>query len=55
MPRSARFVAPGVAHHITQRGTDRQAVFHGRADRLTYMRLLREQSRLGDCASSLTA
>jgi REP element-mobilizing transposase RayT len=47
MPRSARFVAPGVAHHIMQRGTDRQAVFHSRADRLTYMRLLREQSRLG--------
>lgn len=47
MPRSARFVAPGVAHHITQRGTDRQAVFHSRADRLTYLRLLREQSALG--------
>ena len=47
MPRSARFVAPGVAHHITQRGTDRQLVFHCRADRLTYLRLLRQQAALG--------
>jgi putative transposase len=47
MPRSARFVAPGVAHYITQRGTDRQAIFHSRADRLTYLRLLREQSAFG--------
>ena len=47
MPRSARFVAPGVAHHITQRGTERQAVFHSRTDRLTYLHLLREQSALG--------
>ena len=46
MPRSARFVAPGVAHHVTQRGVDRQTVFHSRADRLTYLRLLREQSEL---------
>jgi putative transposase len=46
MPRSARFVAPGVAHHITQRGVDRSTVFHSRADRLTYLRLLREQSGL---------
>ena len=46
MPRSARFVAPGVAHHITQRGVDRKTVFHSRPDRLTYLRLLREQSEL---------
>src|ERR1035437_245566 len=46
MPRSARFVAPGLAHDITQRGTDRQLVFHCRADRLTYLRLLRQQASL---------
>ncbi|WP_394766542.1 transposase [uncultured Paludibaculum sp.] len=44
MPRSARFIAPGVVHHITQRGIDRQSVFHARCDRLTYLRLLREQA-----------
>ncbi|WP_321476220.1 transposase [uncultured Paludibaculum sp.] len=44
MPRSARLIAPGVAHHITQRGVDRQSVFHSRRDRLTYLRLLREQA-----------
>ena len=38
---------PGVAHHITQRGTDRQVVFHSRADRLTYLHLLRQQASLG--------
>ena len=48
MPRSARFVVPGVAHHITQRGTDRQTVFHSRADRLTYLHLLRQQASLGN-------
>jgi len=46
MPRFARFVAPGVAHHITQRGTDRMSAFHSRQDRLTYLSLLRGQSRL---------
>jgi putative transposase len=38
---------PGVAHHVTQRGTDRQTVFHSRADRLTYLHLVREQASLG--------
>lgn len=36
-----------MAHHITQRGTDRQTVFHSRTDRLTYLHLLCEQSALG--------
>jgi len=48
MPRSARFVAPGVAHHITQRGVDRQTVFRTRMDRLVYLGLLREQARLAE-------
>jgi len=46
MPRSARIVALGVPHHITQRGTDRQHVFFSNADRKVYLRLLAEQSRL---------
>jgi putative transposase len=48
MPRIARYVAPGVAHHITQRGTGRQLVFKSRADRRVYLDLLREQARLTD-------
>ncbi|MGJ5816015.1 transposase [Paludibaculum fermentans] len=44
MPRIARCVAPGAAHHITQRGTARQLVFRTRADRLVYLDLLREQA-----------
>jgi putative transposase len=42
MPRNARCVAPGVAHHITQRGTDRQKVFFSVADRHLYLRLVRD-------------
>jgi len=48
MPRNARFVAPGVPHHITQRGTARQTVFRTRADRRVYLGLLREQARLAE-------
>jgi putative transposase len=36
---------PGVPHHITQRGTDRQTVFFARRDRRVYLELLREQAR----------
>ena len=43
MPRIARRVVPGVAHHITQRGTAHQLVFRTRADRCVYLDLLREQ------------
>lgn len=48
MPRSARFIAPGVAHHITQRGVDRKLVFRTRLDRLVYLGLLRGQARLAE-------
>jgi putative transposase len=44
MPRIARYVAPSVAHHITQRGTAQQIVFRTRADRRVYLGLLREQA-----------
>jgi len=48
MPRSSRFVAPGVAHHITQRGVARQVVFRTRLDRRVYLGLLRDQARLAE-------
>ena len=46
MPRSERSVAPDVEYDITECETDRQIVFHCSADRLTYLRLLREQDAL---------
>ena len=40
VPRRPRVVAPGVAHHITQRGNNRQLVFHSDYDRRLYVDLL---------------
>ncbi len=45
MPRVARIVIPGVAHHVTQRGNNRQDVFFVEDDRGVYLRLLKAQSR----------
>jgi len=41
MPRSARIVIPGAAHHVTQRGKNQQVVFRDDEDRLKYLDLLR--------------
>jgi len=41
MPRRPRVIVPGVAHHVTQRGNNRQSVFFNSDDRLLYLRLLR--------------
>jgi len=40
MPRLARIVLPGVPHHITQRGNNRQDVFFIDDDRRVYLDLL---------------
>ncbi len=42
MPRRQRCVIENVPHHITQRGVDRCPVFETESDRLTYLRLLRD-------------
>jgi putative transposase len=42
MSRSARVVVPGMPMHITQRGSRRFDVFRDEADRLDYLKLLRE-------------
>ena len=39
MPQRARIV-PGVAHHVTQRGNNRQQVFYSVEDRGLYLDLL---------------
>ena len=44
MPRIARIVVPGVAHHITQRGNRRMDVFFSDGDRAAYLDLLQELS-----------
>ena len=43
MPRIARIVIPGCAHHITQRGNNRQDVFFVDDDRRLYLGLLAEE------------
>ncbi len=42
MPRHARCVSIGIAHHVTQRGVDRTNVFHSQQDRKVYLNLVAE-------------
>lgn len=42
MPRIARVVAPGIPHHITQRGNNRRIVFQDDSDKELYLRLARK-------------
>ncbi|MBI9017205.1 MAG: transposase [Phycisphaerae bacterium] len=44
MSRLARIVIPGLPHHITQRGNNRQDVFFVDEDKQQYLRILHEQS-----------
>jgi putative transposase len=43
MPRNARCIEPGLAYHVTQRGTNRQRVFFSASDSRMYLSLLRDQ------------
>ena len=45
MPRLARIIAPGLPHHITQRGNYRQVVFDDDNDRRRYLVWVEEYSR----------
>lgn len=42
MPRKSRCIEPEVAHHVTQRGVDRQDVFFSSGDRSTYLKLIED-------------
>ena len=42
MARLARIVAPGLPHHVTQRGNRRQDTFFGEVDYRAYLDLLAE-------------
>ena len=44
MPRMARVTIPGVTHHVTQRGNNRQTVFLTGGDRRLYLELLGEEA-----------
>ena len=44
MPRSARIVIPDCAHHVTQRGNNRQDVFFVDEDREVYLKYLLDAS-----------
>ena len=46
VPLTARVSIPGVAHHVTQRGPNRQRVFFGDADRRRYLEFLAEEAPL---------
>jgi putative transposase len=50
MPRIGRAVIPGVPLHITQRGTNRGAIFGARADCSSYLDYLYAASRRSSCA-----
>ena len=50
MPRLARIVAPGLPHHVTQRGNRRQPTFFEGNDYLLYQSLLAEHARAAGVA-----
>lgn len=50
MARMSRVIVEGVAHHVTQRGNARRAVFDCDADRLVYLHLLRQYATVHQCA-----
>jgi len=48
MPRSSRIVIEGCAHHVSQRGNNRQDVFFVDDDRRVFLDLLAEASKRFD-------
>jgi len=45
MARIARFIVPGLPHHVTQRGNRREHIFFNDDDYALYRRLLASQCR----------
>lgn len=50
MPRRPRLVAPGVPHHVVQRGARSRPVFFGDDDYAAYLDRLVEHCRIAGCA-----
>ncbi|HEX6740669.1 MAG TPA: hypothetical protein VF079_02590 [Sphingomicrobium sp.] len=42
MPRTARIVIPGAAHHVIQRGNRQQRIFHTHGECRRYVEMLAE-------------
>ena len=53
MARHARIVVPGVAHHVTQRGNNRQDIFFVDDDRRVFLRFLKESAKQYDLSVSV--
>jgi len=47
VPRRSRVIVPGVAHHVTQRGNNRQEVFWSGSQRLLYLDILARNAARG--------
>ena len=45
MPRRSRIVIPGMPHHVTQRGNNREVVFHSDGDRRFYLDVVEHHTR----------
>lgn len=45
MPRLNRYVLPGIPHHVTQRGNNRNTVFYRHGDYALYLDLLKRHAR----------
>ena len=45
MPRLPRVVVPGLPHHVTQRGKNRQDVFFVEDDRRSHLGLFKKQAQ----------
>ena len=43
MPRNQRYLLPGYAYHVTQRGSNRQEVSRQAGDRQVYLGLIQDQ------------
>jgi len=49
MPRRARITLPEVAHHLIQRGNNRQACFYANQDYELFLKWLQEYATEADC------
>jgi putative transposase len=53
MSSTNRCIQPGLAYHVTQRGSNKQAIFFETFDHRTYLRLLRDNQQ--DCGVKILA
>ena len=49
MSRHRRFILPGQAQHVIQRGINRDVIFQGEQDYRFYLKALKQASRKNHC------